>query len=270
MSPLVETSVIFQRELRKNFRSAKGIVLGLLTVLGGTGLALAVAKFNTMAGEAGGAVPLALYAKVYGEETAQWLADAPGILLMLLGVTVALAPLLIALMGFDAIAPDIQHRTVRYWTLRSRRVSYFVAKWLGLWATVSVLTFTMDLIIWIVCIAQNQAPAGKTLSWGLRFWLISVPLGAIWSAIAVFISALFRQPILALLVTFATFFALWVVYLVVGYFEVAPLLYVYPNHYDRLLMDPHLSRYVGGVLASLAMAGAWVGAGTALFARRDV
>src|SRR5262249_33185881 len=40
MSPLSEVSLVVRRELRKNFRSAKGIVLCILTLLGALGLTL--------------------------------------------------------------------------------------------------------------------------------------------------------------------------------------------------------------------------------------
>ena len=46
--------------------------------------------------------------------------------------------------------PTSSTRRVRYWTLRTRRASYFVGKWLGLWATVSAVTFAMHALIWIV------------------------------------------------------------------------------------------------------------------------
>ena len=49
---------------------------------------------------------------------------------MLLFMTIWLTPMLVALMGFDSISADIQHKGVRYWTLRTRRASYFVGKWL--------------------------------------------------------------------------------------------------------------------------------------------
>src|SRR5690242_9041716 len=175
------------RELRKNFRSVKGIALGVLTLLGGSGIALLIAKAYEFKREELGQVSpeqihearLAILRKAYEADTANWLADAPDALLGLLNFTIWLTPLFIALMGFDSIAPDIQHRSVRYWTLRSRRASYFVGKWVGLWATVSIVTFALDLLVWVVTIARGDAPAAATLSWGVKFWLISLPLSAI-------------------------------------------------------------------------------------------
>lgn len=278
MSPLQEVRHIVLRELRKNFRSIKGIALGILTLLGGSGIALLIAKaYEFKRQELGQVSPeaihearLAILKKAYELDTANWLADAPDALLGLLNFTIWLTPLLIALMGFDSIAPDIQHRSVRYWTLRSRRWSYFIGKWAGLWATVSIVTFALDLFVWTVTIVRGDAPAASTLTWGLRFWLISLPMSAVWCGIAVLISSLFRSPIVALLTTFGAFFVLWVAFLIGAVTHWEPLVYVYPNHYDYFLLNPRIDRVGIGLLACLGMTGLYVVAGSTLFARRDV
>jgi ABC-type transport system involved in multi-copper enzyme maturation permease subunit len=278
VSPLQEVRHIVLRELRKNFRSIKGIALGILTLLGGAGIALLIAKaYEFKRQELGQVSPeaihearLAILKKAYEIDTANWLADAPDALLGLLNFTIWLTPLLIALMGFDSIAPDIQHRSVRYWTLRSRRWSYFVGKWAGLWATVSIVTFALDLFVWMVTIIRGDAPAASTLLWGVRFWLISLPMSAVWCAIAVLISSLFRSPIVALLTTFGAFFVLWVAFLVGAVAHWEPLVYVYPNHYDYFLLNPRIDRIGIGLLSCLGMTGLYVITGSTLFARRDV
>lgn len=275
MSPLVETVIIFRRELRKNFRSAKGIALAVLTLLVGSGIALAWAKFVGALLEAAGQqgtdhIAAGALAAAYGIETAEWLSKAPLVLLGLLQVTIWLTPLLVALMGFDSISGDLQHRTLRYWTLRSRRVSYFVAKWAGLWATVAAVCLLLDIVMWIVCISKDGVAAGTVFSWGLRFWAVSVPICAVWSAIAVVVSAVCRTPIVALLVTFVTFFSMWVASLVFGFLKVEPLVYLNPNFFDRLMVDPRPERFFGGVAACLAIAAVCVAGGTAILYRRDV
>jgi len=278
VSPLQEVRHIVLRELRKNFRSIKGIALGVLTLLGGSGIALLIAKaYEFKRQELGQVSPEAIHEfrremlkKAYELDTANWLADAPDALLGLLNFTIWLTPLLIALMGFDSIAPDIQHRSVRYWTLRSRRWSYFVGKWAGLWATVSIVTFALDLFVWMVTIIRGDAAAAATLTWGFRFWLISLPMSAVWCAIAVLISSLFRSPIVALLTTFGAFFVLWVTFLVGAVAHWEPLVYVYPNHYDYFLLNPRIDRIGIGLLSCIGMTGLYVITGSTLFARRDV
>jgi ABC-type transport system involved in multi-copper enzyme maturation permease subunit len=269
---------VVQRELRKNFRSIKGIALGVLSLLGGSSAALLLVKYQQFKREELGSLTSEQLhdlrqkglEKLYDAPMAKSLADAPEVLLVLLGFTIWLTPMLVALMGFDSVAPDIQHRTVRYWSLRARRWSYFVGKWAGLWATVSIVTLTMDALIWIVCVARGEATAAATFGYGLKFWAISLPMSAIWCGIATLVSSLFRSPIIALLVTFATFFVIWVVYLtgVLAGFE--PLAYIYPNHYDHLLLHPEAHKLGAGIGACLALAAAYVGAGSFLFSRRDV
>lgn len=278
MSPVKEIGFIVQRELRKNFRSAKGIVLAVLSLLGGSSIALLMVKYQEfkrhdlpdLTAENIRELRLKALEKAYDHDQAAMLADAPEVLLMLLFMTVWLTPLLVALMGFDSIAPDIQHRSVRYWSLRTRRASYFIGKWFGLWATVSIVTLAMDVLIWIVCIVRGEATAGATLSWGVRFWLTTLPMSAVWCGIATLISSLFRSPILALLLTFASFFVIWVVFIVGAVAQVEPLLYVYPNHYDHLLLHPAAHKLGIGLAACAGMAALYIGAGSFIFAKRDV
>lgn len=278
MSPVNEIRFVVERELRKNFRSVKGIVLAVLSLLGGSSIALVIAKVQALSRqELGNVDPEAMHAlreralsKLYDADTAKLLADSPAVLLPVLGVTIWLTPMLVALMGFDSVAPDLQHRSVRYWTVRTRRASYFVGKWLGLWTTVSAVTLVMDALIWIVSIVRGDATASATLGWGVRFWLTTLPLSAAWCAIAVLISSLFRSQIVALLVTFATFFVLWVVYGIAAVAEVKALFYVYPNYYDELLLNAHPDKIAIGLGACFGMAALYVAAGSLLFRRRDV
>lgn len=278
MSPATEIFIVVQRELRKNLRSAKGIVLAVLSLLGGTSIALLMVKYQEFKRHELGELSSdqirdlrqKALEKAYDVDQAKLLADAPEVLLMLFFMTIWLTPLLVALMGFDSIAPDIQHRSVRFWSIRTRRASFFIGKWAGLWATVSIVTFALDLFVWMVTIIRGDAPAASTLAWGMRFWLISLPMSAVWCGIAVLISSLFRSPIVALLTTFGAFFVLWVAFLIGAVAHWDPLIYVYPNHYDYFLLNPRIDRVGIGLLACLGMTGLYVIAGSTLFARRDV
>jgi ABC-type transport system involved in multi-copper enzyme maturation permease subunit len=279
MNPLSEISIVVARELRKNLRSAKGIILLALSLLGGVVVTLGAlkleelkrTKLHDMSGEAIRALREEALTQIYGDAvTGKYLADAPEVLLALLSLTVWLGPLMIALLGFDAVSGDIQHRTVRYWTVRTRRWSYFVGKFLGLWVVVSGITLGMHLVIWIVCIARNEASAAETLAWGIRFWLVTLPISAAWCGLATLIGSLFRTPILALLVIFASFFALWVVYVIGNVSGATPVMYIYPNFYDVWLLSARFDKALGGFAICAAFAAATMGLGAVLFARRDV
>ncbi len=268
-----------QRELRKSFRSAKGVVLLFLSLLGGTAATLILAWIQQQVRDRlpdpspegmQAAREVALTAAFGDPMTGHSLALAPEVLLAVFFITVSLTPLLISLLGFDSVAGDLQHKTVRYWTLRTRRASYMVGKWLGVWATVSAITLTMHAVIWVVCIVRGEAPAATTLSWGARLWLITLPMSAAWCALTTFVSSLFKTPIVALLATFASFFGLWVVYLLGLRYDITALTYAYPNTFDRFLIHARADRWMTGLGACALMTALYVGASSLIFTKRDV
>ena len=176
----------------------------------------------------------------------------------------------VAIMGFDSISGERQHRSVRFWAVRSRRGSYFMAKFLGLTATVSLVFLIMHIVIWCVCMFGGAAPPASVLNWGVRFWLSSVPIVAAWSALATFLGSLFRTPIIALLVICSTTFVLFVIRLIGSAAKLPAITWVYPNKYDDLLLHPHPQTVAQGVGGLLAFCLVWTLLGTTLFAKRDV
>ncbi len=279
MSPLSEIRFVGQRELVKSFRSAKGIVLIVLSLLGGTGATLLLVKLQQLKREelAGANVDMIrglredAATKIFGDPlTGKSLADAPEVLVMVLLLTIWLTPLAIALLGFDSVSSDLQHKSVRYWTLRSRRWSFFVGKWAGIWMTVSTMTLAMHALVWLLCILRGEAPAATALSWGMRFWLITLPISAAWCAIATFVSSLFRTPFLSLLVMMAAFFGLWLLWMIGQVTHIEALKYAYPNFYDAMLVHPKPERFLAGLACCLGLTALYVGAGSFLFSKRDV
>jgi hypothetical protein len=128
----------------------------------------------------------------------------------------------------------------------------------------------MQLIIWTVCIVRGEATAGETFTWGLRLWLTSLPMSAAWCGVATLTGSFFRQPFLALLSIFGAFFGLWFIWVLGNVAKLEPLVYLYPNQYDRMLLSAKPWTALGGLAACLGFAGVTVGGGGALFARRDV
>jgi len=271
--------IVAQRELAKSFRSAKGIVLLVLSLLGGTGATLLLVKAQQLKREKlAGADPQALRAlreeaatQIYGDPlTGKSLADAPEVLVAVLLLTIWLTPLVISLLGFDTVSGDMQHKAVRYWTLRTRRSSYFIGKWAGVFATVSLMTLTMHAVIWVLCIVRGEAPAATALGWGVRLWFVTLPISAAWCALSTFVSSLFKSPIIALLVTFSVFFGLWLFWMIGQVTHAEALQYVYPNFYDAMLIHPQINRSMTGLAACLVMVALYVGGGSFLFSKKDV
>jgi ABC-type transport system involved in multi-copper enzyme maturation permease subunit len=279
VSPLFEISLVAQRELRKSFSSAKGIALLVLSLLGGTGATLLLVKAQEFKREKLGDVSPELIhearekaaTQIYGDPaTGKALADAPEVLLAVLLLTIWLTPLIIGLLSFDSVSGDLQHKTVRYWTLRTRRWSYFVGKWAGVWGTVSVMTLAMHAVIWIVCVLRGEATAAAAFGWGIRFWLVTLPISAAWCALATFVGSLFKTPMVSLLVIFASFFLLWLVWMIGQVAHTEALMYVYPNAFDALLLHPRIDRAALGLAACLGTVGLYLGAGSFVFKKRDV
>jgi ABC-type transport system involved in multi-copper enzyme maturation permease subunit len=295
MSPLAEMQLVVGRELRRGVKSAKGVLLGILTLLGALVAALAAAAVATGERKATESLlargaPLELVAQgkrqlltsIAGEALADSLANVPLALTMILKVTIWLVPLLVALTGFDAVAGELQHRAVRFWTIRTRRSSYFLGKLLGLWATAALLSLGLDVVADGIAVARGYATPGEALGWGLRFWLIAALIGGVWSALATFVSSRFTAPFLALLVTFTVFFVLWL-FGVGGFFArigdqfegasasgMSWYEFLYPNAYDAMLASADGLRVLTGAAILAGGIAAIAAAGTALFARRDL
>ena len=198
------------------------------------------------------------------------LSSAPEIIVIVLVITIWLAPLVISLLGFDTVSADLQHRAVRYWSMRTRRFSYVVGKWLGLWATVSSITLFMHAIVWIVCAVRGEASVGGALGWGIRLWLVTLPMSAAWCALATLVSSFFKTPIVSLLVMFASTFALWLIWIIGTVIPFDPMTYVYPNHFDSFLLNPRADRFFTGLAACLGMTALYLGASSYFFQKRDL
>jgi ABC-type transport system involved in multi-copper enzyme maturation permease subunit len=291
VNPFSETRFMVQRELRKSFRSIKGIILSILTAAGGGGLALLFAQSddirqkrlheNDISPEKILSVKQGLLGWWFKyAPTGEHVCNAPGLLFFLFAVSLVLMPAVVLMLGFDGISAERQHKTVRYWTVRSRRSSYILGKWLGLWATCGIVAFAMHLLIWGVCIARGEAPFAQIVSWGFRFWLASMPILGVWCAVSVFISSLMRIPIVALLTTAAIFFVWWLFYFPFwvgahgdpdqGVTAPTPILYFFPNFYDRFILSPNIGPFLTGLAVTFGFAALMLTAGSALFAKRDV
>jgi ABC-type transport system involved in multi-copper enzyme maturation permease subunit len=279
------------RELRRSVRSVKGIIIGILTLLGAFVASLVcvwmegndrdAAKIAST--DAYIEIKKAAIEKATGDAAfASYAASIPTSLLVFLKITVWLGPLLIALVGFDLMSSELQHRSVRFWTVRTRRWSYFTGKMLGLWAIVALITLVLNVIAGTVAASRGYVTVGQLMTWGVRFWLVAVIISGTWAAIATVISSCFRTPILSLLTTFVAFFVMWMGSLI-GFFvrardmmesgvqkDMAWYEYLYPNTYDTLLLSPETTKVLtalGVLVGFIVLANA---AGAALFQRRDI
>ncbi len=201
-----------------------------------------------------------------------------------------------ALIGFDGVAGELQNRTVRYWTVRTRRSSYFAGKLLGLWAVVALVMIVIHVLADGVALARGYVTVGQLFTWGTRFWLAGVLIAGAWAAIATFVSALFRAPVVALMTTFAVFFGLWLCGSIAfasrtiktvettiasaaqpGLDHAATVTaappwyeYLYPNAYDSMLLSPDSGKSLTATVVLVGFVAVVIVGGSALFQRRDV
>ncbi len=279
MNPLLETWLVAARDCRKNVRSPKGVAMPALSLLGALACTFKLPKFedaiddvHKLDPEQLRLVKTRIFGKLYGDEaTGETLAGAPLKLVILFFIAVWLVPLLVMIIGFDGISSDLQHRSIRYWTIRARRPSYYVGKFLALWVIIGLVTLCMQLMIWGVTIARADAPAGETVLWGIRFWATSLPITGAWCGVATLASSLFRSPMLSLLTTAAVFFLLFFAGFVIGKgADVLPLSFLYPNNFDAWLLSPKPLRVLEGLGVCLSYMLAAVGLGAMVLSQRDV
>lgn len=281
MHVLRETGVVVERELRRNFRSARGMALYALTLLGGLVSTLIGTKADELGAsireDFGNAIVLTGTEKIYlllyrGDAiVAERLTHAPSTIVVTAWASVWLCPLLVALIGFDALSSERQHRTLRYMTVRARRSSYFIGKWLGLWLTSSIVLFGVQLISWLCDLGLVHNDPGQIFTWGPGLFLVAVPILGAWAAVATFMGSLVKTPMIALLLIFGVFALQWLF----GNFTNGEgagkyLAFLYPGSFDHLLLRTGIKQLAMGLGACIAYPLLFVGAGAFLFNRSEI
>lgn len=282
MSMMSEVGLTAERELRRNLRSAKGLAMGALFLLGGTGGSLLYAQLSRYAMDKmsqGRTIPeetlreakLEALKQAYPEATASYLADCPSVLLLLFRGTLLAIPLLTLLAGFDSVSGETQHRTMRYFAARAGRPSIVLGKTLGIWATVSGMLLILHLAVWVIALMHKDGTIGQLASWGPRLWFLSLACAACYAGITTLFSALFRTPAVALFVGVAALAGMGVLGLILSFLDnVEQLTYILPGKYDGLLMSHEPAKVLGAVGALLAWAAVTTGAASELVRRRDL
>jgi ABC-type transport system involved in multi-copper enzyme maturation permease subunit len=283
-----EVGLVAQRELYRNIRSTKGIAMFALFFLGGLVFSVLVSTIvavvlKGIAEKAGVTNSPELQRQFFqqylfgaydSEAIATHLASAPAVLYFLFKGTLTFLPLLVLLVGFDQIAGEVQHRTIRYSAGRASRASIVVGKALGTWGVISIMVLVLHLTVWVFVLVRGGsggATVGQVLSWGGRFWLFSSFCAAAYVGFATAVSALFRTPIVALFVGAGLGAGLWVAYQLIAYFPSTKVgAWGFPNAYEQLLVAPDAGSILGGVALFLAWGAACVAGATVIVTRSDV
>jgi ABC-2 type transport system permease protein len=304
VSPASEIALVAGRELKKSIRSIKGIILAILTLLASVLAVLICIALESGVRKDAGITSTEAFRQVYEEGmvksgtdpgVAHYVAQMPISLIAFLKVLVWIGPLLVAVLGFDSVSADLQNRGIRYWTVRTRRWSYLLGKFFGLWGIVSIVTATLMVLSSIAVLIRGYITVGDFFTWGVRCWLISMAIAGAWTAVATFISSRFKTPLFALLTTCGAFFCMWmagVIGTVVRWYTAVSMAssktqqgaetaravvanihwyeYLNPNGYDDLLLSPKPLHVAYGLGACAIYMIVFVGLASALFAKKDV
>lgn len=281
-----EVGLTAGRELRRALASARGVALLVLFLLGGTGgslLYIKASQYNVLAAvtdarftpeqaaEIMAKAKLEALKQVYPEATAVALAACPSVLLFLFKGTMLVLPLLALMLGFDVVAGDVQHRTIRYLVGRASRPALVVGKALGLWTLLALITLMMHATIWLAAMFNHEGTFAQVYGWGLRWWALSLGGAACATGLTTLVSSAFRTPPLALVSGVALQFGLWMLGLIVGFLTEGDAVTSWlPGKVDGLLVSHDPVIVASAVVRLLAWSAAFVGGAVALVKWRDV
>ncbi|MBI5536185.1 MAG: ABC transporter permease subunit [Deltaproteobacteria bacterium] len=290
MSAVAEIKWTCLRELRRNLRSAKGIAMSVLFLLGGGAASLIYAAIAEIAlrkdipAEAIREQRQKVWENVYDDlGIGQYLSHAPLFFVAMFKALWWLIPFLTLMIGFEQVCADLQHRSIRYDVVRARRWSIVTGKSIAIWLEVSALVLGLNVFVWIVTMIRGDASFAVTLSWGGRLWLLNVVYIATWAGLTVLMSSLTRRPILALFMGLVVFsgFALgdlstWALTKAAAVdptwwaSKLAPARYAFPGFYQQWVVTPKAPEMISGIVILLAFGAASTAAACWVVNRSDV
>ena len=292
-----DIAVIWRGELGRAIRSGWAIALVILFLFG-EGLLLMVVGFLTrgvgqMSG-GGGAMPLEQKKNLLSlftnnsEATIEAIARLPLVLLVAFSATTLLAPMLIALMGFDQLAGEIRPRSMRYLIVRVRRTSIVLGKYL------TQLTVLAGILV-LCTVAMVGTAKGlnvdfswtDTLKWGGKLVVAMLVIGVAYAALTTLCSAAASSGALALFVNIIVLFVFWFISVVGNRVRLpgAPaegleslkeesvwgyIRYLVPSEFEHHLLSPDPMEYGTGLLAYAGFALVFLGLAKLVMSRRDL
>ena len=281
MSPFAEAWLTCVRELRRNLRSIKGVVMGVLFLLGGGAASLIYIAVSSLLNrlQNGQPVPeealhharVELWTEVWGKEIGEYIGASPLLFVALFKAVWWLIPFLTLMIGFEQICGDLQHRTFRYDAIRSRRSSIVAGKALAIWMVVSLLVLALNVFVWVVTVARGDARLAEALSWGGRFYAMSIAYIATWAGMTVLVSSFTRRPVISLFIGLVVFSGIGICELAT--FAIQSLnqaRYAFPGFYQEWLVTPNPAKVVGGLAILIAFGVAATAASAWIVNRSDV
>jgi ABC-2 type transport system permease protein len=287
---LGEIVVIWSAELRRAVRSARTVVLlGLYALF--TTLTLLIVGAITRSVREG-------LERQTGSEAEQaqaaleqaqrgilsfWLSDdtalleslsrVPMVVIIVFGITLVFLPAYVALMGFDQVSGEVGPRSIRYATVRARRSSVLLGKFLTQASLLLGLVLVVDLGIFIY--AKAVTPE---FGWGLlgitllRFWIAAGVHSLAYVALTTLCSTLFRSPGVSLVFNFILLFVLWTLNKLGGFLgpPLEAIRYASPSAYSTNLLHPEPGRFLVSAAAYAGFTLLFLGAAHFTLKERDL
>ncbi|WP_407921776.1 ABC transporter permease [Corallococcus sp. AB049A] len=287
--------MIWAAELRRAVRSGRAIVLlGLYSMF--SALVLLVVGFVTrelqsqlnaglpgstmdpdMAAQAADQMHRGVLGFLTSNDSAMMeaLAHVPIVVLIVYKITLFFLPAYIALMGFDQVSGEVGPRSMRYLTVRARRSSVLLGKFLSQATLLVGLVLIIDLAIFIYARILNADFAFGVLVLNLlKFWSATIVFSLAYVALTSFCSSLFRNPAVSLVFNFILLFVFWLMDSVgqaVSEQNVLRFLrYLSPSHYSGNLLHPKLAEFATSGAAYAAFAAVFLFGAYGVLRARDL
>lgn len=303
MEGIKEIGAIWQGELRRAIRSPRTLVLVLLYLFfsaltliaisflvssvadAASAQATAQGMSEDAQSQAGSEAKVKLLAWLFGDDTAlaEALALIPIVIPLVFKITLLFLPAYTALMGFDQLSGEIEHRSIRYLAVRARRSSILLGKFAAQATVLVSLILIVDGLTFAAAKVMNpEFEFSLLLPSLLRFWVAATIYSLAYVALTSLCSSLFSLPAVSLIFNLLALFGFWLVEMVGSWISgvaklegtdpnvVSHIKWLSPMAYSDALLHPTWSTFGLGVLAFAVFAVIFLGLGYANLRRRDV
>lgn len=291
---LKEIAVIWSAETRRAVRSGRVVVLlGLYSMFSVLVLLIVGAIANALRDEVnarladagnGAEAATAVAAEMKksflgvlaGNDAAMMeaLSQVPVVVLVVFKITLLFLPVYVALMGFDQLSGEVGPRSIRYVTVRARRSSLMMGKFLVQASLLVGLVLIIDLGVFIYARITNPDFTFSALALNLmKYWLAAIVFSLAYVALTTFCSSLFRSPAVSLVFNFILLFSFWLMDVIGRAYEGQVLgfaRFLTPSYYSSNLLHPRLSEFGISGLAYAGFALLFLGGAHAVLRARDL
>ncbi|RKH67911.1 ABC transporter permease [Corallococcus llansteffanensis] len=203
------------------------------------------------------------------------LAQVPIVVLVVFKISLFFLPAYIALMGFDQVSGEVGPRSIRYLTVRARRSSVLMGKFLSQATLLLALVLVIDLAIFIYArILNPDFGFGVLVLNLLKFWIATIVFSVSYVALTTLCSSLFRSPAVSLVFNFILLFVFWLMDSVArASSDTNPLRflrYLSPSNYSGNLLHPRLAEFAASGAAYAAFAAIFLVGAYGVLRTRDL